>query len=521
MRPGLSLVLLALACASAGPRLDLEPKKLAPGAARPAIGSAGSEQPLVLQRGEVVELHMAADGTAGERLATPSGDEQFVLILGSTRFEPSTAPFEYSVAVGPSGKAGPTRAVSTCSLASEPWADAPLPTDAPPTGKAPTEKSSRSINVPTAEGATAVAARALSVGGQAIVWADTTHTTTLDHSFVAQFRDDFERVIMPRERMLFGTESDIDGNGRVHLVFSPLTHQRAVAFFMGCDLLPALAGCASTNRGEYLYLTPPDVIKAPYNTPNAIKEILTHEVSHLLHFNRKVMRNELAGWPDSLYMIEGVGALAQDVSGYQAGNLYVTQAGLEGIDVFSLSDVLFDARRQDERHDGVLRGAAYLFVRYLYDRGGGDSVDGIEITNRGGPAFLRALLEAPESVAAALPKLGRARIEDVGMDFFTALAMSNRELIGGVAPSNACFAYLPTVKDPVTAKQRGASLFAAFHGQRMNGPRAGNARSADGKVQLGGVEYLTLDASPNSKDVAFALQTDPKTGPRVRVGRWK
>ena len=156
MRPGLSLVSLALACASAGPRLDLEPKQHVPGAARPATGSAASEQPIVLQRGEVVELHMAADGTAGERLATPSGDEQFVLILGSTRFEPSTAAFEYSVAVGPSGKAGPTRAVTTCSLASEPWADAPLPTDAPPTGKAPSEKSSRSINVPTVEGATAV-----------------------------------------------------------------------------------------------------------------------------------------------------------------------------------------------------------------------------------------------------------------------------------------------------------------------------------------------------------------------------
>jgi hypothetical protein len=468
-----------------------------------------------------VELHLARDGTAGERLATPSGNEQFVLILGSTRLEPDPAPFEYSVSVGRSGKAGPSRAATSCALASEPWADAPLPIDPPPTGPAPAEKSSRSIDVPTAEGATTVAARALSVGEQAIVWADTTHPTTLDQAFVSQFRDDFEQVIMPRERKLFGTEPDIDGNGRVHLVFSRLTHARAVAFFMGCDLLPALAGCASTNHGEYLYLTPPDVIRAPYNTPNAIKEILTHEVSHLLHFNRKVMRNRLAGWPDSLYMIEGVGALAQDVSGYQAGNLYVTKAGLDGIDQFSLSDVLFDERRQDELNDGVLRGAAYLFVRYLYDRGGGDSVDGIEITNRGGPAFLRALLDAPVSIAAALPKVGHTRVEDVGMDFFTALAMSNRDAIGAVAPSNACFSYLPTVKDPITAKQRGASLFAAFHGQRMNGPRVGNARSPDGQVRLGGVEYLTLDASPNSSEVAFALQIDPKTAPRLRVGRWK
>jgi hypothetical protein len=240
-----------------------------------------------------------------------------------------------------------------------------------------------------------------------------------------------------------------------------------------------------------------------------------------LHFNRKVMRNQLEAWPDSLYMIEGVGALAQDVTGYQAGNLYVTKAGLEGIDQFSLSDVLFDGRRQDTSHDGVLRGAAYLFVRYLYDRGGGDSVDGIKITNRGGPAFLRALLDMPESIAAALPKLGRAHIEDVGMDFFTSLAMSNRDVIGGVAPTNACFSYLPTVKDPVTTKQRGASLFAALHGQRMNGPRVGSARSPDGKMQLGGVEYLTLDASPNSTEVAFALQVDPKTAPRLRIGRWK
>jgi hypothetical protein len=300
-----------------------------------------------------------------------------------------------------------------------------------------------------------------------------------------------------------------------------------VAFFSGCDLLPSLAGCHARNAGEYLYLTPPDAIAPPYNSPSAIKEILAHELSHLLHFDRKVLRNHLVGWPDGTYFTEGVGALAQDVIGYQAGNLYVTRAGLDGMNGFSLADV-FDARERDGAPKGVLRGAAYLFVRYVYDRAGGDATSGLHIEDRGGPRWLRALLSAKQPTLAALLDFSRSKPEDIAMDFFTALAMSNRDEVGSSPPQNPCFAFLPSARDPITDRQRGADLFASFHGQRMNGPPIRNlVAPADAgprqstKLRSGGVAFVQVAAMPGTPALGLALQIDPRARPRVRVGRWE
>jgi len=269
-------------------------------------------------------------------------------------------------------------------------------------------------------------------------------------------------------------------------------------------------------------LTPPDAIDPPYNTPNAIKEILAHEVAHLLHFQRKVLRNHLSTWQDPVYLTEGIGALAQDVTGYQAGNLYVTRAGLDGIDQFSLADLL---RRSDDAREhsreGVLRGGGYLFVRYLYDRAGGDIAAGLEIENRGGPTLLRALLDAPLWIDQALPRVASADLTDLALDFYTALALSNRDQAGGAPATNPCFQYLPTRVDPITQKQRGADLFARFHGSQMQGPKLGSAQAPDGQLLSGGVDYLSLDATAGSPDLSLAVQLDPRSAPRVRILRWK
>lgn len=477
-------------------------------------------QALSLEPGQVAELTVAEDGTAGERLATPAGDEEFVLVLGSTELDPSFPALGYSLTLGEAGRAGPTPVVTGCSLSSAEWSGTKLPAATPPTGPGPVAGAQRSIDVPTPRGASTIAAEAIAVGEHSVVWADTENAMALDPDFVAEFLDEFESRILPRERAVFGAEPDVDGDGRIQLVFSPLTYQTAVAFFTGCDLA-TFAGCRSSNHGEYLYLTPPDAIDPPYNTPGAIKEILVHETSHLLHFARKVLANDLRTWSDSQYMVEGIGGFAQDVVGYQAGNLYVAMAGLDGLDQFSLGETLADARAYDTARDGVLRGGSYLFVRYLYDRSGGDRLLGDTLENRGGPAFLRALLEAPDSMASALPALAQATSEDIAMDFFTTLALSNREQMGGAAPKNPCFSYLPVEPDPLTGNPRGANLFASFHGMRMKGPHVQSGAAADGALLPGGVELLRLTATGATKELAFTLTVDPAARPRVRVARWK
>jgi len=474
--------------------------------------------PLGLAAGEAAELTVGDDGVARIKLGTPAGNEKFVVVLGSTKLDKVSGTYPYSVALDPIEGDTTARLLDGCSVSSADWSKAAPPSDPIPTGTAPAVGTKRKLET----GGETIDAEVYAVSKTAVVWADVTaaHPAKLDKTFVDEFLKDWDDVILPRERAVFGVESDLDGDGRIGLVFTPLTYATAVAYFSGCDL-KELTGCPTGNKGEFLYLTPPDVIAPPYNTPAAMKEILAHETGHLMHYNRKVIRNSLSDWGDSGYMAEGLGALAQDVIGYQAGNLYVTQAGLQQIDSFSLADVFKDRAKYDSKRDGSMRGGAYLFTRWLYDRGGGDlaNKDGT-IENKGGPTFIRALLDSKDSVATAITTVGKAQAADVAMDFYTTLAMSNRETAGGVAPKNACFAYLPTVSDPVTDKQRGADVFAQFHGQKMLGPKLQPASTPSGTIRTGGVELLSLDATA-AGELHLTLTTDVAAGVRVRIARIK
>lgn len=373
--------------------------------------------------------------------------------------------------------------------------------------RAPAVGASRTFQL-RGETPTAVKARAIAVGRHAVVWADVdpAHPAELDRTFADAFLADFERLILPRARLIFGAESDIDDDGRIALLFTPLTRSKAVAFFSGCDLH---ADCPNSNRGEVLYLTPPNAIRPPYNTPRAIKEILAHELEHLIHHHHKVLAHGREDDPDGLYLHEGFGALAQDVTGFQAGNLYVTKAGLAQIDQTTLNSLLEEGTGYDRERDGPQRGIAYLFTRWIYDRAGGDSVDDMgKIADRGGPTLLRELLAAKTSVAAALlERSDRARLV---ADFYTALAAPE----GGA--SNACFGFRETESDPLTGKQRGADPYARFHGQSMGGA-AKSDFPGDGTILAGGGELVVLP--PRRGAVTVQVEGPAKARLSLRVMR--
>lgn len=490
-----------------------DPAPVADDSGADAVVEDAPHGPLALENGEVADV--PGDGTFRVRLATPGGSEGFVIVLGSTRFDRTTGTFPYSIGMDPiSDETGATVA-SGCAIDPAAW-QTPPKAETAPSGTAPVVGTKRTLRV----GGTPIDAEVMAVGKTAVVWRDVSagKMANLDDAFVTAFLDDFEKTIVPRERAIFGVESDQDADGHIGLVFSPLTYgDMAIAYFSPCDL-QSLTGCPEGNKGEFIYLTPPDVIDPPYNTAAAMKEILAHETAHLVEYNRKVLRNSLTGNPDSAYMAEGIGALAQDVIGFQAGNFYVTQAGLQQLDKFSLANVLKDRAPCDSSLDGTMRGGAYLFARFLYDRAGGDAVaaDGT-VATKGGPAFLRALLDDKASVTSALGTVGKANVADVAIDFFTALAMSNRDEAKGVAPKNACFSYLPQVNDPLTTKPRGADLFGMFHGMSMGGPKLQKATAPSGTIKPGGVELLTVDATGAELDLTITV--DPGAAARVRIGR--
>jgi hypothetical protein len=524
---GLGTLFLAslLGCGSAQINADER------GESQPKKPAAEAIEPLAIEPGEVIEIQGDA-GSFSASLAAPSGKERFVVIVASGRIDEGDRPaYRYRFIEPSAGKVSAAKKAA-CAVTADRWkASASAANANRSTKKAdPAPASKPAAAAPVAPGATrvfswrarrgtlSVTARAVAVGESTVVWADQTphHEAVLEPSFVAEFQRDFEALILPRARSVFGAESDIDGDGRIALFFSPMTRVAAtVAFFSGCDLAPRGA-CPGSNQAEILYLTPPNAIDPPYNTPRAMKEILAHELEHLLHHNRKVVRNGLEHDPDSAYLLEGFGALAQDVVGFQAGNLYVTKAGLDEIDQLSMGALLSEGAAYDRSRDGALRGGAYLFVRWLYDQAGGDAPGaGPAIEDRGGPSLVRALLDARGSIASEIPRAGGAPLADLAMDFFTALAVSNRGL--RVSP---CFSYLPTTPDPVTGRQRGADLFASFHGMRMEGVKMQPAARADGELSPGGVDHLVI-GGPDRKPgpIAFTIAVDAAALPRVRVAR--
>jgi len=485
-------------------------------------GAAPPPGALALAPGEVAEVPVE-DGIARVKLAS-SGAESYVAIVASTKLDSSRGDHAYAAEVGPiDGAPAATRVLDGCTLSAEAWKGKSVAAEVAPTGTAPVVGTTRTLKVPVGTRLETITAEVAFVSATAVVWVDKTpaHPATLDPAFIAEFTSDFDANILPRERAIFGVESDTDKDGRVSLVFSPLTKDSAVAFFRQCDLSEG-PGCGADagNKGEFLYLTPPADIAAPYNTPAAIKEILAHELGHLLHYNRKVLRNTLTEWPDSSYMIEGFGGFAQDASGFQSGNLYVAKAGLDGINDYSMAEVLGTRSTYDEKRDGVLRGVSYFFVRYAYDKAGGDAAkaDGT-IEGAGGPAFLRDVLDAKESVALRLVGGQQAKQADVTLDFYTALLLSGSERSGGTAPKNACFTFGKVETDPLTKKPRGADPYASFHGQSMKGPKVQPLGTSDRKLRSGGVEYLGFGAAEGASTTDLTVTVPAAALPRVRVVR--
>ena len=374
---------------------------------------------------------------------------------------------------------------------------------------------------------TTITAEAIHVDKTTAFWLDRT-TTPLASVKAAELQavaDGLAKTIVPRERIYFGKESDLDGDGLISILFSPLVASSAVAYFSPCDLLDpkVVPSCKASNRMEVLYVTPPSALTPPYNTVNAMLELIAHELQHAIYFNRKYLLNNNVAM-ENPYITEGLSALAQDLSGYQAGNLYVVLATLKGIDLVavpnlgspSISSYLKGAS------DGVMRGADYLLLRYMFDLAGGDSMDASGTpVDKGGIKWLRGYMDSKELGLDNFTTSTKLDLSKLGLQFWTAMALSNRGAGGKPINSDPRYNYLPTLVDPITKRQRGCNLFAAFHGSKMTGPATQSFDAADKGLRAGGAELLLLSPKAGQSRLSFSVSTTPEAKALGRLIRIK
>lgn len=535
-------------------------------------GADAGDQAVSLSLGELYDVSGDGSGVLEEDLATPTGEEEFLVMVQSlavavNRMEP------FFVAVTPGTMARRAPVLSPPSVgalpwprprvvlpASRPWAVPtldlfapgrsrggvspavltdlrerlrgqpvprgvlPPPSPAPP----PVEGDTLSFQIGGAGGVSTVDASVILVSESLLVCLDKTTDPNLemDPALLEEVAMGFEGIALPRIRAFFGQESDVNGDGRVTLLFSPIVAETATAYVNPYDLVtdPELRppGVAANDQ-EILYVAPPQLLPPHMGTARAILETLAHELQHAIYFYRKYILNSQLYGVESVYITEGLSGLAQDLSGYQAGLFFIGKTALDQWDLISINDL---ARSSGNyfMDRSELYGGAYLLLRYLFDQAGGEVLlpDGmVDEAASPGLAWLRALVDSPHLGEASLQEASAQGVTELATDFFTALMVDDRlDQADELLNPDPRYHFLSPTVDPLTGRQRGTTMFEVFMGAvTKTGPIVRDVADADGGIRAGGSEYLWVVASvPGSLNLR--VTADPvRVDPLVRVFR--
>ncbi|MFH2009643.1 MAG: hypothetical protein ABI333_23825 [bacterium] len=500
-------------------------------------GDAGTTA-LSLELGELLTVDADASGLAQITLATPEGVEEFIVMVHS-RASTVNSLRAYTAGM-PQAKLGTPPASSDTMLRRwgclsaggqvdlrdvvarlrdrpsarrPPGRRPPLPVPPPNPGELV------SFEIGTSTGIVTVQSEVLLVSASLVIAIDrdTDPTLELDATTLDEIATGFEDIVLPRERIFFGDESDVNDDGHVTLLFSPLVYESgATAYVNPWDLITdplVRPSNVAGNDQELIYITPPQLLEPYMATPRAILETVAHEFQHAIYFYRKYMLNATVGEPESAYITEGLSALAQDLTGYQAGNFFVSMAALNDINDVSVNDLVGSGGYYIYERDGALRGSGYLLLRYLYDQAGGDTVlpnGDIDVAGSPGIGWLRDFVDSPELGVASIEAATGQTVAQAAADWYIAMMVDDRtDDQSQPLNTDPRYNYLPTATDPLTDRTRGTSMFESFGTAHKTGPLVQEITAADGGIRIGGVEYLHLVAT--STDVtAVTIAADPQ-----------
>jgi len=201
----------------------------------------------------------------------------------------------------------------------------------------------------------------------------------------------------------FGTPTDIDGNGRVAILFTPSVNSIPApagavvgGLFAGRDL-ELVTTCVASNEGEMFYMPVPDpnqTINGNYadktEVGRAILPTLVHEFQHLINAGRRQYINN-APTAEEIWLNEGLSHIAEELLYYRisgntpASNIDLTviqssQAQIDAINTYQFDNLVRAGlyMRAPETNSPYgqtdlleMRGAIWQLLRYSADRKGG------------------------------------------------------------------------------------------------------------------------------------------------------
>jgi hypothetical protein len=181
----------------------------------------------------------------------------------------------------------------------------------------------------------------------------------------------FDTRIYDLDLQVFGPAADVDGNGRVILLFTPKLNasKQAVGFFFQGDLLERTQDNPDSNQADILYLGVPVNNDANFSV-RSLEATTCHEFQHLIHYSRKTLPHLADAQPpeENVAINEGLSHLAEDLCGYnlKGGNLAFVARFLAHPEKISLDGLSIDGKSDSIER----RGAMYLFMRFLLEQYG-------------------------------------------------------------------------------------------------------------------------------------------------------
>lgn len=189
----------------------------------------------------------------------------------------------------------------------------------------------------------------------------------------------FDASIYGTDRDDFGSESDINHDGKVAILMSPTINRMTppgaagsqgfiAGYFLANDLLPQLLDSRRSNGMEIFYTMVPDPSSLYGNlfpkdkTLPVIEGVLAHEFLHMILFNYRVLiygHGYLPDYMEQLWLDEGLAHIAEDLNGYKSSNIARANLFLEDPGDVTL---IYGGDALEER------GASFLFLRLLGDR---------------------------------------------------------------------------------------------------------------------------------------------------------
>ncbi len=205
---------------------------------------------------------------------------------------------------------------------------------------------------------TTITASLVATSDRANAYVDVADIERLSKESIQAQIDRFSNTTFPVVTSTFGSESDVDKDGKIHLLYTNLVEKvggflvSPSGFFNAPSLLPLDQG-GDGNLSDLLYINP-DI------DPGTFDAVLAHEFQHLINYNHHVLiRNGLS---EDVWLNEGLSHVSEDLIGENDAH------NSRFVDFYLMHTANKPIGAQSQ--NSGIRGAEYLFVRSLMEENG-------------------------------------------------------------------------------------------------------------------------------------------------------